>query len=144
MDKDYIYVQKAEKEDYNELRQIFFNERIENFNWMDPTNIKMEDFDSNTDGEVILTAKINNRIVGFISIWEEDKFIHNLFVASNFKRCGVGKALISACVNLIGLPLTLKCVVANEKALKFYISQGWKIEEKVRGEESYYLMKYDK
>ena len=143
MNKNCIYIQKAQKEEYDDLRKIFFNTRQEGFNWMEYDSIKLDDFDSSTEGELILTAKINNEIVGFVSIWEEDKFIHNLFVSSKFKRCGVGKALINQCVKVVELPLTLKCVRENENALNFYLSQGWTIEEEVTGKEPYYIMKYD-
>lgn len=143
MNKNCIYIQKAQKEEYDDLRKIFFNTRQEEFNWMEYDSIKLDDFDSSTEGELILTAKINNEIVGFVSIWEEDKFIHNLFVSSKFKRCGVGKALINQCVKVVELPLTLKCVRENENALNFYLSQGWTIEEEVTGKEPYYIMKYD-
>ncbi|MBI6871234.1 GNAT family N-acetyltransferase [Clostridium aciditolerans] len=143
MSKNDISIQKAQKEDYDELRKIFLKTRQENFNWMEYDSIKLEDFDSSTEGELILTAKIGNDIAGFVSIWEEDKFIHNLFVSSNFKRCGVGKALIDQSVKEVGLPLTLKCVRANVNALNFYLSQGWTIEEEVIENEPYYLMKYE-
>lgn len=143
MSKNDISIQKAQKEDYDELRKIFLKTRQENFNWMEYDSIKLEDFDSSTEGELILTAKIGNDIAGFVSIWEEDKFIHNLFVSSNFKRRGVGKALIDQSVKEVGLPLTLKCVRANVNALNFYLSQGWTIEEEVIENEPYYLMKYE-
>lgn len=143
MKKNYIYIQKAQKEEYDDLRKIFLHTRQENFNWMEYDSIKLDDFDSSTEGELILTAKINNEIAGFVSIWEEDKFIHNLFVSSNFKGCGIGKALINQSVKVVGLPLTLKCVKANENAVNFYLSQGWTIEEEVTEKEPYYLMKYE-
>lgn len=143
MNKSNISIEKAQKKDYDELRKIFFKTRQENFNWVEHDSIKLEDFDSSTEGELILTAKIDNEIAGFISIWEEDKFIHNLFVSSNFKRCGVGKALINQSAKAVGLPLTLKCVKANVNALNFYLSQGWTIEEEVMENEPYYLMKYE-
>lgn len=139
--ENYIYIQEAKKEDYNDLRKLFLNTRQEDFYWMEAEKIKLEDFDSSTEGELILVAKINDDIVGFVSIWEEDKFIHNLFVSSRFKRCGVGKALINECIKVIGLPLTLKCVIANENAMEFYLSQGWTIEDEVIEKEPYYLMK---
>lgn len=143
MNKNNICIQKAQKEEYDDLRKIFLESRQENFSWVEYDSLKLEDFNSSTEGELILTAKISNVIAGFISIWEEDKFIHNLFVSSNFQRLGVGKALINEAVKVVGLPLTLKCVKANENALKFYLSQGWTIVEEVREKEPYYLMKYE-
>lgn len=139
-----ISIKEATKNDYRKLREIFYNTRLETFKYIALSSIKLEDFDSSTEGELILTAWIDGEIAGFISIWEEDKFIHNLFVSSEYKRCGMGKALINECINIIGLPLTLKCVIENKNALDFYMYQGWKIEEKVIGDESYYLMKLHK
>lgn len=143
MNKNNICIQKAQKEEYDDLRKIFLESRQENFSWVEYDSLKLEDFNSSTEGELILTAKISNVVAGFISIWEEDKFIHNLFVSSNFQRLGVGNALINEAAEAVGLPLTLKCVKANENALKFYLSQGWTIVEEVREKEPYYLMKYE-
>ncbi len=143
MNKNSIAVQKAEKEEYDDLRKIYLITRQETFKWLEYDSIKLEDFDISTEGELILTAKINNVIAGFVSIWEKDKFIHNLFVSSDFRRCGVGKELINEAVKAVGLPLTLKCIKENFNAVKFYLSQGWTIVEEVSGQEPYYLMKYD-
>lgn len=143
MEKDNISIQKAKIEEYDDLRSIFLKTRQEKFNWMEHDSIRLEDFDSSTEGELILTAKINNDIVGFISIWEEDKFIHNLFVSSRYKGIGIGKQLMKEAMNEVGLPLTLKCVKANREALNFYLSQGWTIEGEFMGYEPHYLMKYE-
>lgn len=138
-----VSIQKAKKEEYDTLRKIYLKTRQENFKWVEYDSIKLEDFDTSTEGELILTAKINNEIAGFVSIWEEDKFIHSLFISSVFKRQGIGKALINEAIKAVGLPLTLKCVKANTNALNFYLSQGWTIEEESIGDEPYYLMKYE-
>lgn len=143
MNKVSIVIQKAKKEEYDELRKIFLATRQEDFKWLEPDSIKIEDFDTSTEGELILVAKINSKIAGFVSIWEEDRFIHNLFVSLSFKRHGVGKALIEESIKAVGLPLTLKCVKANLSALNFYLSQGWTIVEEVKDTEPYYLMKYE-
>ena len=143
MYKSNILVRNFQKEEYDKLRKIFLETRQENFKWMKYDSIKLDDFDISTEGELILTAKIDNEIVGFVSIWEEDKFIHNLFVASNFKRCGVGKLLIDHSVKAVGLPLQLKCTRENLNALHFYLSQGWTIVDEVIGVESYFLLQYD-
>lgn len=143
MNKSNILIQKAKIEEYDVLREIYLKTRQESFKWVEYDSLKLEDFDNNTEGELILTAKINNEIVGFVSIWEEDKFIHNLFTSTAFKRRGIGKALINEAVKAVGLPLTLKCVKANTNALNFYLSQGWTIEGESIGEEPYYYMKYE-
>lgn len=134
-------ITQAKKEDYIDLRNIFLKTRQEEFYWVNKESLRLEDFDISTEGEIILVAKIKDENVGFISIWEEDKFIHNLFVSTKHKSCGVGQALIRECKDIIGLPLTLKCVSKNKKALGFYLLQGFEIIEEVFDDEPYYLMK---
>lgn len=125
------------------LREIYFKIRTEEFFWENKNEIKLNDFDNSTKDELILIAYINNNIVGFISIWEKDNFIHNIFVIKEFRRFGVGKALLNKTIEYRGTPLTLKCVKDNEKSVKFYLSQNWKIEEEVNSPNgNYYLMKY--
>jgi GNAT superfamily N-acetyltransferase len=114
------------------LREIYFKIRIEEFFWENKNEIKLNDFDNSTKDELILIAYINDNIVGFISIWEKE-----------FRRFGVGKALLNKTIEYRGKPLTLKCVKDNEKSVKFYLSQNWKIEEEVNSPNgNYYLMKY--
>ena len=140
--KDNIIVVKAIESNYEKLREIFLNVRKSTFNWLEPGEIKYSDFDDSTKGELILIALINDEIAGFVSIWEEDKFIHNLFVLEKFQGYGVGTALINETARRIGYPLTLKCVKLNTKAYNYYISHNWRIEkEDINNENSYYLMK---
>lgn len=143
MNRNNISIRKAKSEEYDALKEIYLKTRQENFKWVEYDSLKLEDFDTSTEGELILVAMIDKAIAGFISIWEEDKFIHNLFISSTFKRQGIGRELINEAIKAVGLPLTLKCVKANTNALNFYLSQGWTIEEESTGDEPYYLMKYE-
>ena len=45
--------------------------------------LKIEDYKKSTEGEKVFVAERNKQVVGFISIWEADSFIHNLFVDPN-------------------------------------------------------------
>lgn len=137
-------ISKAKDCDYDELREIYLNVRKETFDWLNSERYQLSDFDESTNGELILTAKLNDKIVGFISIWEADKFIHNLFVTREYQGMGVGTALIKATVQIMGLPLTLKCMKKNEKAIKFYTNNNWNIiSEEYDSNGPYYLMRYD-
>lgn len=141
--KDNIVVLEAKLSHYEELREIFFTVRRNTFHWIEPETLKLSDFDESTKDELILVALIGNKIVGFISIWVPDKFIHNLFILQDFQGKGVGTALVNEAVRRVGLPLTLKCVKSNTKALNYYKSHNWKIEKEEMGNEGlYYLMKY--
>lgn len=141
--KDNILVLEAKLSHYEELREIFFTVRRNTFHWIEPETLKLSDFDESTKDELILVALIGNKIVGFISIWVPDKFIHNLFILQDFQGKGVGTALVNEAVKRVGLPLTLKCIKSNIKAVNYYKSHNWKIEKEEMGNEGlYYLMKY--
>jgi GNAT superfamily N-acetyltransferase len=141
--KDNILVLEAKQSNYKELREIFFTVRRNTFHWIESEELKLSDFDESTKDELILVALIKNEIVGFVSVWVPDKFIHNLFVLQDFQGKGVGTALVNETIKRVGLPLTLKCVKANIKALNYYKSHNWKIEKEEMGNEGlYYLMKY--
>lgn len=141
--KDDILVLDAKQSNYEELRKIFYNVRRNSFHWIEPVELKLSDFDESTKDELILVALIKNEIVGFVSIWVPDKFIHNLFVLQDFQGKGVGTALVNEGIKRAGLPLTLKCVKSNTKAFNYYKSHNWKIEKEEMGNEGlYYLMKY--
>lgn len=92
------------------------------------------------DGEVIFTASISNKIVGFIAVWEKENFVHHLYIHPNYQNRGIGLALINTCKQYFGLPLSLKCVEKNIKASKFYKDNGWQATEKGIGPEGPYIL----
>ncbi|MGL6216789.1 MAG: GNAT family N-acetyltransferase, partial [Lacrimispora sphenoides] len=126
--KDNILILEANQSNHEELREIFFTVRKDTFHWIEPKELKLSDYDESTKDELILAAFINNKIVGFVSIWVPDKFIHNLFVLQDFQCKGVGTALINEAAKRVGLPLTLKCVKENTTAFDYYKAHNWKIE----------------
>jgi len=52
--------------DINALADIYYQSRIATFDWMNPDEIKLDDFHSDTDGERIWVAEVKSHIVGFI------------------------------------------------------------------------------
>ncbi len=139
-----IIIRKDKKEDHNILREIFYDIRKSEFDWCDENKISMEDFDISTMGEEIFVAEVKDIIVGFASVWEEDNFVHNLFVKKEYRKLGVGKLLLDEVKRKFGTPLTLKCVKENENAVSFYNKNGWIIlNENIDKEGSYYLMSLD-
>ncbi|MCC9606720.1 GNAT family N-acetyltransferase [Blastopirellula sp. JC732] len=124
--------------------KIFYASRRSAFFWMPNDKIRFDDFDQATDGEPIWVAERNRRIVGFVSWWPPENFIHNLFVAPEYQRMGVGRALLDACLAQIGRPARLKCSTANANALQFYERLGWRCEEQSTSPEGpYWLMMLD-
>lgn len=124
--------------------KIFYASRRSAFHWMPNDKIRFDDFDKATAGEPIWVAERNRRIVGFISWWPPENFIHNLFVAPDFQRMGVGTALLEACLRQIGRPAQLKCSTSNKHALAFYQELGWRCEEQSTSPDGpYWLMTLD-
>ncbi|TNY94689.1 GNAT family N-acetyltransferase, partial [Vibrio parahaemolyticus] len=111
------------------------------FTWQDSALFELSDFDRDTEGEDIWVASKSNEILGFISIWEPDNFIHHLFVSPSNLRSGVGLKLLDFAKQRYS-NLSLKCLTQNSNAIGFYRSQGFTIVETVDdGAESYHLLK---
>lgn len=107
------------------LRRIYLEGRRYAFPWMPADAYQSEDFDNAVEGEQILVALHGRIAVGFVSWWTPDNFIHCLFVDPAFHGAGIGTRLLNACLDNIGRPAQLKCVVANEAAIRFYARQKW-------------------
>ena len=94
--------------------------------WLPPTAKERSNFSRDTEGEMILVAvRRNGEPEGFISVWEPDRFIHHLYVRSDSRRKGIGRALLRALEAQMPKPWRLKCPRANSAAMAFYMTQGW-------------------
>jgi GNAT superfamily N-acetyltransferase len=128
----------------DDLRRIYLESRQQTFHWLDTSAYQLNDFDQATQDEAIRVALVEEKPVGFISWYEPDYFIHNLFINQAYTKQGIGKALLNCCLAEIGRPARLKCLQQNLNALKFYQSQGWRIEAEGDSEDGpYYLMWLD-
>lgn len=120
-----LSVREVHEADLPRLREIFLQSRRETFHWNDPDVYRLEDFDTQTEAERMLLDEIDGEVAGFISWWAPENFIHHLYIDARFKRRGLGRALLEACLQRIGRPAQLKCVSRNAAALAFYKALGW-------------------
>ncbi|GEL15274.1 GNAT family N-acetyltransferase [Pediococcus cellicola] len=120
-----IIVLPATPADHDQLAQIYLNARLATFPWV--KHPRLTDFSRDSKGEYLLKAELNHQIVGFLSFYREENFIHLLFVDPEHMHLGVGKHLIEAVRLLATEPVTLKCVRKNSNALTFYKALGFKI-----------------
>lgn len=140
-----IEIRKQQSSDIDSLRKIFYDIRNDEFEWVEKNSISLVDYDKSTLDEYVLVATVSEKVVGFISIWEPDNFIHNLFVSKEFRKHGIGDKLITEAINIFAKPMTLKCVKNNYNAVKFYLSHGWVIKSEEFGAEGpYYVMVIEK
>ncbi len=118
-------IREMKEGDLAALQDIYYQTRIESFHWLNPANVSSDDFEKDTKGERVWVAVSKDQIVGFISVWEPENFIHHLFVLPQYAGQKIGSRLLCFCIENIGRPATLKCVSANTKALAFYHAKGW-------------------
>lgn len=116
---------KIRKSDYQSLRKLFLKERQTTFFWMDPSGFHLEDFEKEIQGEDVLVAIIDDIVIGFISIWKPNNFIHHLYVDQKHHNKGIGTQLLKATIQETKLPITLKCLEDNTKAVAFYRQKGF-------------------
>lgn len=139
-----VTIRVASEVDYPALRRIYLETRRTSFDWENKEAMTLEDFDKDTEEECIILAEADSHIMGFVSLYLPENFIHHLFVHPDFSGKGVGGQLVKASIEKMGKPLRLKCVSENHKAIKFYENSGWKkvIEEGKPGGE-YWVMEYE-
>jgi len=112
-------------DDKKTLRIIYNKTRGSDFSWLDTSKFEANDFDRDTKGEKVWISEHSGSVVGFISAWIPENFIHHLFVLPEFSSFGHGSKLLHTCLTQVGRPAQLKCVANNTKAIDFYLSKGW-------------------
>ena len=89
-------------------------------------------------------AEDNGQILGFISTYPSDNFIHNLFVYPDAQRTGLGTQLLMIAEANLGRPMTLKIAMDNLKVCPFYEKHGWvKVSAHEGGADPYVLYRKD-
>ncbi len=140
----FISIRQAQPNDMPSLASLFLESRRSAFTWEDQTKFKLEDFYIQTKGEVIMLAEDQHKtILGLISIWEKDSFIHHLFISPHHQKQGIGTLLIQSLTAWLPLPWKLKCLIKNKKALHFYDKIGFiKIGDGTSDDGKYVLYEY--
>lgn len=109
------------------LRRIYRQARRTTFHWLDGRPLVLEAFDGDTRGERIWVCEEGRKILGFIAVWEQNHFIHHLYVDPRCTGRGVGSLLLSHALQQIGRPAALKCISDNFRARDFYLARGWQV-----------------
>ncbi|MFF2480986.1 GNAT family N-acetyltransferase [Paenibacillus sp. NPDC058071] len=134
-------IREARESDYHELRQIYLESRRTSFYWANKDEMSLDDFDQDTIDESIVLAEEKGRILGFISLYLPENFIHLLFVHPEHTGRRVGTRLVDYAAEKLNKPIRLKCVSANQKAMLFYEKNGWtKVKEEGERGEEYWIL----
>ncbi|AKU95730.1 acetyltransferase (putative) [Labilithrix luteola] len=120
-----IHIRLATEDDRPDLRELFLQARRATFAWLPSETFQLDDYDDQTRGERVLVAETDDgALVGFVALWEPDRFVHHLYLAAGQQRQGIGRALLHA-LGWPEQPLHLKCLRRNEAALAFYFKLGF-------------------
>ncbi|MDA9556038.1 GNAT family N-acetyltransferase [Vibrio sp.] len=127
----------------NDLRDLYLESRQNTFTWLDSNAFQLSDFDSDTKGEEVWVAIENNQVLGFISVWDKEGFIHHLYVQTPEVNKGIGSQLLAKIMDYYPR-LTLKCFTLNTHAVRFYTSKGFTIIDTThKADESYHTMRLE-
>jgi len=126
-------------DDIPAMRAIINDARAGNASFRGPP-LTRDDFIAVTQGERILIARIGEEIAGFAAVWAPDGFLHHLYIAPRFQRQGIGRQLLTACLERFGPPMSLKCLEANTAARRFYESNGWHAQDTAMGPDGPYVL----
>ncbi|MGM3274629.1 GNAT family N-acetyltransferase [Ralstonia sp. 24A2] len=135
-----VIVREFVEADREALRKLFVISRDAAFSWVTVGTHQLEDFDVSTAGERILVAEHASHPIGFASVWQDDSFLHNLFVHPRHQGLGVGTMLLAGCDKYFSSVPTLKCLKANARAKQFYQSRGWHVRSEADGPEGPYVL----
>lgn len=110
--------------------------------WLPSTTWRLEDFDAATADEQLWVAECDGLPVGFATVWTADNFLHHLFVDPDWQGKHIGSALLAQVERTFTASGTLKCLMENKNALRFYQRHGWTIEAQGASPEGrYWLMR---
>ena len=95
------------------------------FSWRPDGHFLAADFTRFAEEEEVWLALMGDALVGILSLFRPENFIHCLYVDPTAQRLGVGKALVAHVRKVVAAPLTLKLDVPNRRAIAFYEATGW-------------------
>ncbi|MDE2427816.1 MAG: GNAT family N-acetyltransferase [Burkholderiales bacterium] len=136
-----ITIREAVSHDYIWLQHIYQRSFLE-ADWLPASSQVTRQFSDVSAGEKIFVAlRSDATVVGLISVYEDDAYIHHLYVLPEAQQSGVGRALLESLHAWLPQPWRLKCLVDNFRALRFYQSMGFEeIDSGTSASGDYFLL----
>lgn len=130
--------------EYLKLFEIFYEVNVVEWGVQVSRELLWEEFQEELHEEESYIITDGEQCFGFMSVHLADAFIHHLYIQKSFRGKGFGKRLLDYACQKLKLPLRLKCLKSNEKALLFYHKQGWGVVaegESMQG--GFYLLEFN-
>jgi len=109
-----IQIFEKNKNHIPDLKRIFLEVRQKTFYWLeDIIEYNLDDFDRETAGEFVLVAVLNNKAVGFISLWLPDNFVHHLYIDEGHQHKNIGTILLNEAIKTMNSPVYIKMPVTK-------------------------------
>jgi len=127
-------IRKFKNKDIEEVMEIWLETNIKAHKFIDRKYFEnyYEQVRNEIQKSEIYVYEKEGKVVGFLGIVEG--YIAGIFVKDNMQNNGIGKLLINECKKKYN-KLTLNVYEKNEKAVKFYIREGfYVINKKVEDE----------
>lgn len=138
--KKMLQLVEKNKNHITDLQRIFLEVRQKTFYWLDTRQYNLADFNRETEGEFVLVAVCNNIVAGFISLWLPGNFIHHFYIDEAYQQHKIGTKLLEEAIRIMDVPITLKCLEKNIKAIEFYKKRGFVSIGKGISEHGEYLL----
>ena len=141
--KKYLFHDLTKRE-LKELVLLYNRIRQETSTWLDKEEVTIESFSDQVEVETIYIAYKDENMIGFLTFYVPDNFIHLFFVDATIQGSGIGSKLLTEIFSdFDGEEISLKCLIHNQSAISFYEHKGFNIIEThdLGKNEGYHLMK---
>ena len=140
-------IQEFKMEYLDEIMNIWLKTNISAHNFTDENIWKnaFDDVKNMLPKSDLFVYRENGIIKGFVGI-TDNSYIAGIFVLEKWQSQGIGKKLLEYCKNKYS-SLSLDVFVKNEKAVSFYLGNGFKVEKETLSSDfgqMEYLMKWEK
>ena len=104
--------------------------RKETATWVDKEDVLVSELIKMIDEETVYIAYEGTKMIGFLTLYVPDQFIHFFFIDATIQGKGIGGKLLNAVEGdcLTG-EMSLKCLIHNKNAIGFYEKKGFGITE---------------